>query len=167
MMAYLVVKLCLKANIPATIQTRMYTNLMIDFAIGLVPILGDLADGVYKANTRNAALLEDVLRKRGDDRNKTARLAAEQTPHPPGSRLANDHNGMSGESYLNDQHGGPPPRYTSTRAPRQPEATYASHESRHGQGYFGGRQDPDLENGESMPPQQPPRTKRSQRERRG
>ena len=43
----------------------MYTNLIIDFGIGLIPILGDFADAWFKCNTRNNILLERYLRERG------------------------------------------------------------------------------------------------------
>lgn len=40
-------------------------NILVDFGIGLVPFIGDLADAVFRANTRNAAILEQHLRERG------------------------------------------------------------------------------------------------------
>lgn len=43
----------------------MYTNMALDFGIGLVPIIGDLADAWFKCNTRNNILLERFLRERG------------------------------------------------------------------------------------------------------
>ena len=42
----------------------MYTNLMIDFGIGLIPVLGDFADVWFKCNTRNNILLERFLLER-------------------------------------------------------------------------------------------------------
>ena len=42
----------------------MHLNIAIDFALGLVPIVGDLADATYRANTRNAWLLESYLTKK-------------------------------------------------------------------------------------------------------
>ena len=44
---------------------HMLFNVGLDFVVGLVPFLGDLADMAYKANTRNAVVLEDFLRERG------------------------------------------------------------------------------------------------------
>jgi hypothetical protein len=44
----------------------MYTNLMIDFGVGLIPLLGDFADAWFKCNTRNNVLLERYLRERGE-----------------------------------------------------------------------------------------------------
>jgi hypothetical protein len=40
------------------VQARMVLNAGIDLLIGLVPLLGDLADIAWKANLRNLALLE-------------------------------------------------------------------------------------------------------------
>jgi hypothetical protein len=45
-------------RVPAIVQARMVLNAAIDMAIGLVPLLGDLADVAWKANLRNVALLE-------------------------------------------------------------------------------------------------------------
>jgi len=43
---------------------RMLLNLLMDWAIGLVPLAGDLADIGFKANVRNVRLLERALAKR-------------------------------------------------------------------------------------------------------
>lgn len=49
-------------KLPQSILLRMALNIMIDGVIGAVPILGDLFDTVWKANTRNVNLLEAHLR---------------------------------------------------------------------------------------------------------
>lgn len=46
---------------PASIQLRMLMNLLIDAAIGAIPIAGDLFDFAFKAQLRNARLLEEWL----------------------------------------------------------------------------------------------------------
>jgi hypothetical protein len=48
----------LKMRVPAIVQVRMVLNALIDMLIGLVPLLGDLADAAWKADLRNVALLE-------------------------------------------------------------------------------------------------------------
>jgi hypothetical protein len=48
----------LKMRVPAIVQARMVLNAAIDMLMGLVPILGDLADIAWKADLRNVALLE-------------------------------------------------------------------------------------------------------------
>lgn len=40
---------------------RMVGNIGLDFAIGLVPIIGDYADVLFRANTRNLALIRRDL----------------------------------------------------------------------------------------------------------
>jgi len=51
-------------GLPASITSKMYTNVAIDFALGLVPFLGDIADASFKCNTKNVALLEKYLVER-------------------------------------------------------------------------------------------------------
>jgi len=46
---------------PGVIQLHMLTNIALDALIGTIPVLGDLFDFVYKAQTRNLALLDDWL----------------------------------------------------------------------------------------------------------
>ena len=43
---------------PRSVLVRMATNIVIDSAIGTIPLLGDLFDVGWKANTRNVALLD-------------------------------------------------------------------------------------------------------------
>jgi Domain of unknown function (DUF4112) len=98
----------------------MQMNLAIDFIIGFVPFMGDFADAIYKCNIRNAALLENELRQRGERK----------------LSLPEVHNNASDEDFA---YGRPPPRYTSRKEPRRPERTYDSTNTRNG-GWFGGRQ---------------------------
>lgn len=67
MFALLVVKTCsnIDGDLPAQLRGRMLMNVVIDFVIGLVPFVGDIADAVYKCNSRNAVILEGHLRKKG------------------------------------------------------------------------------------------------------
>ncbi|KAI1313575.1 hypothetical protein F5Y03DRAFT_337045 [Xylaria venustula] len=54
-----------EGGLPADVLLGMYFWLFVDLIIGLVPFVGDLADAVVLANTRNAAALEAHLRKKG------------------------------------------------------------------------------------------------------
>ena len=47
-----------------SLAARMALNLLIDWAIGEVPLLGDLFDVYFKANLKNAQLLEDAASHR-------------------------------------------------------------------------------------------------------
>jgi len=52
----------------SSIRFKLLINIIIDFVVGLIPFVGDLADAAYKCNTKNVILLEDELRERGKKR---------------------------------------------------------------------------------------------------
>lgn len=71
------------------IRTRMFFNILFDFVIGLVPFVGDMADAVYRANTRNAWVLEEYLVKKAEAEQKrvpssttAGNLASPTRPEP-------------------------------------------------------------------------------------
>ncbi|KAL2075574.1 hypothetical protein VTL71DRAFT_517 [Oculimacula yallundae] len=66
-MAMMVYKSCLKVEggLPSDVKTKMMFNIVVDFAVGLVPFVGDLADALFRANTKNAVVLENHLREKG------------------------------------------------------------------------------------------------------
>lgn len=55
------------------VKLRMLRNMGIDFVGGLLPVVGDAFDAIYKANTRNTRLLKNYLEEQ---------LAVEP-PQPP------------------------------------------------------------------------------------
>ena len=50
----------------------MIYNMMIEFTVGLVPVLGDAFDAVFKANTRNTELLRRYLYSELGEKTDTA-----------------------------------------------------------------------------------------------
>jgi hypothetical protein len=48
-MAIMVLRTCqqVEGGLPAEVTSKMYFNIILDFGIGLVPFLGDIADGGY------------------------------------------------------------------------------------------------------------------------
>lgn len=66
-MALMVYKTCCKVEggLPTGVKIQMMINIIVDFVIGLVPFLGDMADALFRANTRNVILLEEHLREKG------------------------------------------------------------------------------------------------------
>lgn len=50
-----------RAGASKEVKRRMLRNIGIDFVGGLVPVVGDAFDAVYKANTRNTRLLRNYL----------------------------------------------------------------------------------------------------------
>ena len=90
----------------------MKFNIILDFLIGLVPFVGDIADAAYKCNTKNVIILEEQLRERGRKRLKGTPQANVADPSLP------DEFDYQNEERLLEQNG-PPPRYASTRESRR------------------------------------------------
>jgi Domain of unknown function (DUF4112) len=66
LMAFEVLWTCRKiqGGLPRNVQAKMIFNIILDLGIGLVPFVGDVADALFRANTRNALALEDHLYER-------------------------------------------------------------------------------------------------------
>ncbi len=56
-----IVSTAARLGVPRSVLVRMFVNVGADVAIGSIPILGDLFDVAWRANTRNAALLDAHL----------------------------------------------------------------------------------------------------------
>ncbi|TFK50228.1 hypothetical protein OE88DRAFT_1611224, partial [Heliocybe sulcata] len=76
----LVVRKARQAEIPDWLLTRMLMNNAASMGMGFVPIAGDICLAAFKANSRNAALLEEFLRIRGDEFLKLKAEREGQTP---------------------------------------------------------------------------------------
>ncbi|KAJ4509844.1 hypothetical protein HRR83_006825 [Exophiala dermatitidis] len=142
-LALMVYRTCcsVEPELPASVKLRMQINVVIDFAIGLVPFLGDIADAAYKCNTKNVVLLEKELRERGRKRVKGTPDANVADPSLPDEF---DYHWQNEERLLNQQNG-PPPTYTSAQRSGR---TRGQREGVH-----------DIERGEQAPPPMPPRTR--------
>ncbi|MCJ1462682.1 hypothetical protein MMC07_001285 [Pseudocyphellaria aurata] len=67
------------------VKGKMYTNLAINFGIGLFPVLGDIADIFYRCNSKNADLLEDLLYRRVKQALKASRERSAVKIEKPGT----------------------------------------------------------------------------------
>ena len=70
-----------RLGVPRRTLLRMTGNLVLDFLIGAVPLVGDFFDVAWKANLRNADLLESHLDR--DVRALKQRAAAGEQPQVP------------------------------------------------------------------------------------
>ena len=59
-------------RVPRAVAARMAANVLLDIALGAVPLLGDAFDVYFKANTRNLALLKQVQDDRSQKRDATS-----------------------------------------------------------------------------------------------
>ena len=160
-MAWMVINSAKKVEggLDKSVESKMWLNVIIDFAIGLVPFLGDFADAFFRANTRNAVELERMLIRRRDKG-----LAAAEKAHQQ-SRPNHPHD----QQYLGTNHDTDlPPRYEAAyhrneemrTEPAKPKpARTATGGSRGWFGGLGGRGEPerDVERGEGIAPVPPPR----------
>lgn len=55
-------------GLPKRLYAMMFSNILIDLAAGFVPVIGDVIDVFYRANTRNAWLLDAYLTEVGKGR---------------------------------------------------------------------------------------------------
>lgn len=53
-------------GLPKKLYSMMIFNICIDFIAGFIPILGDMADFAWRANTRNAWLIDAYLLEKAD-----------------------------------------------------------------------------------------------------
>lgn len=56
----------IKMNLPKDKIALMISNLLFDFFIGLVPVLGDLGDFFFKSHVRNLRIIEEYLDRFSD-----------------------------------------------------------------------------------------------------
>lgn len=61
LMSSYIVLTAFKLNLPFRVKLKMIWNLLMDYFIGIIPLLGDIFDLSYKANLRNVRLLEDNI----------------------------------------------------------------------------------------------------------
>lgn len=150
-MAIMVMKTALKVS-PGKdrdkLKATMVMNILIDFAIGLVPFLGDIADTFFRCNTRNAVALEKML-------NKRVKAAAKQAgAHGEAGRI---------HEVSSDDEDEPPAYETGDRRKIESGGSHVQtpakvkSNTRGGGGWFGSRNEADLERGEGTPPPRPPR----------
>lgn len=65
-MAMQLIRLAQKIDggLPVAQQSKMMTNILIDFGLGLIPVLGIITGALYRANSRNALILQHYMNRR-------------------------------------------------------------------------------------------------------
>ncbi len=74
-----------ECGLPNNVLLFMLINLALDFLVGLVPFLGDLADAAFRCNGKNVRLLEehlDKVYKPQELKAKESKLPRERRPRP-------------------------------------------------------------------------------------
>lgn len=75
----LVIRKAREADLPPWLIGKMLFNNAVSAFSGIVPVVGDIVVAVYKANSRNAMLLEEFLRIRGEEYLKLQAEKEEET----------------------------------------------------------------------------------------
>lgn len=152
-LALMVLRECKKVDggLPGRIYSMMLLNIIIDLAIGFVPLVGDLADALYKCNTRNAILLEKYLRDKAAKQEKAKLKNGRQTEPQVDLSIPEEFDQHEEESAA------APPSYESANqsepnrrdapGPARPPAARLAQDNRHVNAWFGGskRKQRDLE----------------------
>ena len=128
---------------------RMLLNVLVDFGVGLIPILGDLFDASFKANTKNVRLLErrldEVYRPKSGRNEKVIHPA---TVFEDFSDEEQDREDFVRESRRQDN-------------VQRPDRTATRNDGRGQGGWFSNNRSNnnarDVERGEPLPPNMPPR----------
>ncbi len=58
-LSFYIVWIGIQMRLPADKIAQMISNIVVDFFLGLIPLLGDVSDFVFKANTKNLKILHD------------------------------------------------------------------------------------------------------------
>ena len=86
----------------------MYFNIILDFAVGLVPFVGDIADAAFRANTRNCWALEQYLKRKAEsERTGHANIVAEAEGLPAQPQMTQQKSGGWRQALFGS--GSPPP----------------------------------------------------------
>jgi hypothetical protein len=70
MVSFYILSLASQLGAPRSTLARMMLNVGIDYTVGAIPVVGNLFDFAWKANYRNAKLLERVLATPPQERRK-------------------------------------------------------------------------------------------------
>lgn len=81
--ALLIVHHAWQSGVPKWTLARMLGNVGVDFVVGAIPFVGDLFDFVFKANRKNARLLEEHLTRK--TAKGTVEILPPERPRPAGS----------------------------------------------------------------------------------
>ncbi len=57
-LSFYIVWIAKELKIPAHEISKMYRNILFDLVLGVIPIIGDMSDFIYKANSKNMEILK-------------------------------------------------------------------------------------------------------------
>ncbi|KAI5955673.1 hypothetical protein KGF54_001175 [Candida jiufengensis] len=96
----------IEGGLPKGLETEMMANVTFDFGIGLIPIVGDFINVLYKCNSRNFILLEKHLIRKYEGLN---------------GGIENPNNSGTAAAVTNKNRQATAAKYESTEEPYNPE----------------------------------------------
>ena len=143
---------------------KMIGFIIIDFVLGLLPIGGDILDGLFRCNTKNYTMLMKVMEARSRANMEKAGISNEIHPtintQPQSSRLMNEKhaypNNLSQENRYDARGGRQADNAAYPARPKQAKLGKKSYGDVFVEKYNGWRGgNRDLERGEAAPPEPP------------
>ncbi|KAL7413755.1 hypothetical protein BDY24DRAFT_388048 [Mrakia frigida] len=119
----LVVKKAKQAELPDWLVHQMILNNTVSAGFGAIPFLGDIILGIWKANSRNAHLLEEFLALRGQQTpyiDPNYRPQQYQPQHPPAASSSSHPYPQQQQNQAPPPPPHLPPRPDGSHAPLQP-----------------------------------------------
>lgn len=90
----------IEGGLPAGLHLKMMANVAFDFGIGLIPIVGDFINIMYKCNSRNFISLELYLVKKYSNLNPVAVPSSKEPMQKgPHDTIPNTTNGVNDDRY--------------------------------------------------------------------
>jgi hypothetical protein len=65
LIAAYIIWVAVELRLPRPVVARMVVNMLVDLLLGAVPVVGDIADAVWKSNVRNLRILEEAYQQHG------------------------------------------------------------------------------------------------------
>jgi hypothetical protein len=59
-LSFYLVWIAIEQNLPKRKVARMVFNILFDFGLGAIPVVGDISDFFYKSNARNLKILREL-----------------------------------------------------------------------------------------------------------
>ncbi|KAI5961192.1 uncharacterized protein KGF55_004117 [Candida pseudojiufengensis] len=89
----------IEGGLPKSLETEMMANVTFDFGIGLIPIVGDFINVLYKCNSRNFILLEKhLVKKYGNVQNNQQAIGNNTNPSGPAAASTTKANATQGKT---------------------------------------------------------------------
>jgi hypothetical protein len=82
LMSLYIMVVAIRLETPLPVLLKMGINILVDFGVGVVPIVGDVIDAMWKSNLKNIYLLEQAFLMYGHPTQAKPVFSTNQDNHP-------------------------------------------------------------------------------------